>query len=236
MCYACEMKSISYSRHRFPPAIIQYVVSLYFRFSLSYRDVEELLAERGIDVSYETIRRWAEKFGRSYATRLRRNRPKSSSTWHIDEVFLKIGGKQFYLWRAVDDEGEVLDILLQSRRNKTAATKFLRRTIKSQQATPDVIVTDKWRASMSAVEDVLPSTDHVVGKRLNNRAENSHQPTRRRERKLQRFKSAKSAQRFLTTFTAFYNHFNIQRHLISRPTMKQFRNDVLNSWSSAVAA
>ncbi len=138
-----------------------------------------MLAERGIDVSYETIRRWAKKFGRQYAKQLRLRRPKPSSTWHIDEVFLKIGGKQFYLWRAVDDEGEVLDVLLQLRRNKVAAVKFLRRIIKRHQATPDIVVTDKWRASMSAVQDILPSTCHLVGKRLNNRAENSHQPTRR---------------------------------------------------------
>ena len=229
------MTKISYRRHRFPSIIIQHAVWLYFRFSLSYRDVEDLLAERGIDVSYETIRRWAGKFGSLYARRLQRIRPKPSSTWHIDEVFLKIGGKQFYLWRAVDDEGEVLDVLLQARRNKVAATKFLRRTIKKHQATPGIVVTDKWRPSISAVSDTLPSAVHLVGKRLNNRAENSHQPTRRRERKQQRFKTMKSAQRFLSTFTAFYNYFNIQRHLISRMTMKVFRNDVLNSWSAAVA-
>ncbi len=230
------MTNISYSRHRFPPTIIQHAVWLYFRFSLSYRDIEDLLAERGIDVSYETIRRWAEKFGRCYARRLQGIRPNPSSTWHIDEMFLKIGGKQFYLWRAVDDEGEVLDILLQSRRNKAAATKFLRRIIKRHQMTPSVVVTDKWRASMSAAQDIMPSTRHLVGKRLNNRAENSHQPTRRRERKQQRFKSPRSAQRFLSIFTAFYNHFNIQRHLISRKTMKQFRINALKSWSVAVAA
>jgi putative transposase len=230
------MDNISYRRLRFPPVIIQHAVWLYFRFSLSYRDVEDLLAERGIDVSYETIRRWVEKFGETYVRRLRRIRPKPSATWHIDEVFLKIGGKQFYLWRVVDDEGEVLDILLQSRRNTAAATKFLRRIIKRHQATPNIVVTDKWWPSMSAVRDIMPSAKHLVGKRLNNRAENSHQPTRRRERKQQRFKSAKSAQRFLSTFTAFYNHFNIQRHLISRATMKKFRNDVLSSWSEAVPA
>ena len=230
------MNTISYQRHRIPPIIIQHAVWLYFRFTLSYRDVEDLLAERGIDVSYETIRRWAEKFGRSYARRLRGHRSKPSSTWHIDEVFLKIGGKQFYLLRAVDDEGVVLDILLQSRPNKVAATKFLRRLIKRHQTKPNVVVTDIWRPSMSAAKDVLPSTHHRVGKRMYNRAENSHQPTRRRERKQQRFKSVKSAQRFLSTFTAFYNHFNIQRHLISRTTMKQFRSDVLNSWFAVVTS
>lgn len=230
------MDNISYRRHRFPPVIIQHAVWLYFQFSLSYRDVEDLLAERGIDVSYETIRRWVEKFGKPYARRLRCIRPKPNAPWHIDEVFLRIGGKQFYLWWAVDDEGKVLDILLQSHRNTAAATKFLRRIIKRHQTTPNIVVTDKWRPSMAAVRDILPGVKHLVGKRLNNRAENSHQPTRRRERKQQRFKSAKSAQPFLSTFTAFYNHFNIQRHLISRATMKQFRHDAVGSWSEAVAA
>lgn len=230
------MKPISYRRHRFPPIIIQHAIWLYFRFTLSYRDVEDLLAERGIDVSYETVRRWVQKFGMQYVKLLRKKRPRPSSKWHVDEVFLKIGGKQMYLWRAVDDEGEVLDVLLQSRRNKPAAVKFLRRTLKTHQTTPRAVVTDKWQASMSAVRDVLPSSEKLVGKRLNNRIENSHQPTRRRERKLQRFKSAKSAQRFLSTFTVFYNHFNIQRHLISRRTMKMFRADVLSCWRIAVAA
>lgn len=230
------MKPISYRRHRFPPIIIQYAIWLYFRFTLSCRDVEDLLAERGIDVSYETIRRWVEKFGRRYAIQLRKMRPIPSSKWHIDEVFLKIGGKQMYLWRAIDDEGEVLNVLLQSRRNKAAAVKFLRHMLKKHQATPDTVVTDKWQASMSAVRDILPGVENLVGKRFNNRIENSHQPTRRRERKLQRFKSAKSAQRFLSTFTSFYNHFNIQRHLISRTTMKLFRTKVLGCWRIAVAA
>ena len=194
------------------------------------------MAERGIDVSYETIRRWVEKFGQRYAKQLRAKRPKPNSTWHIDEVFLKIGGKQMYLWRAVDDEGEVVDILLQSRRDKRAAAKFLRKAIKRTATIPKTIVSDKWRPTAAAIRVVMPSVAHLKGKRLNNRAENSHQPTRRRERKQQRFKSAKSAQRFLSTFSAFYNHFNIQRHLISRSTMKQFRSAALSLWSVAIAA
>lgn len=230
------MKLISYSRHRFPPVIIQHAVWLYFRFTLSYRDVEDLLAERGIDVSYETIRRWVEKFGSQYAKRLRVKRPKPSSTWHIDEVFLRIGGKQMYLWRAVDDEGEVLDILLQSKRDKRAATKFLRKAIKRTMSVPQTIVSDKWRPTAAAIRDEVPTAAHLRGKRLNNRAENSHQPTRRRERKQQRFKSAKSAQCFLSIFSAFYNHFNIQRHLISRTTMKRFRSAAVNSWTAAIVA
>lgn len=229
------MKPISCSRHRFPPVIIQHALWLYFRFTLSYRDVENLLAERGIDVSYETVRRWALKFGGYYAQRLRKKRPKSGSTWHIDEVFLKINGKQVYLWRAVDDEGKVLDVLLKSKRDKNAAIKFLRKTIKRGSSVPKIIVSDKWRPTAAAIRTALPSAVHLKGKRLNNRVENSHLPTRRRERKQQRFKSAKSAQRFLSIFTAFYNHFNIQRHLISRTTMKQFRTDVTDSWRSAAA-
>lgn len=172
------MESISYSRHRFSPVIIQYAIWLYFRFTLSYRDVEELLAERGIDVSYETIRRWVEKFGKQYAKRLRMNRPKPSSTWHIDDVFLKINGKQKYLWRAVDDEGEVLEILLQSKRDKRAATKFLCKAIKRTAFVPKIIVSDKWRPTAAAIREVLPTAEHRKGKRLNNRAESSHQPTR----------------------------------------------------------
>lgn len=194
------------------------------------------MAERGIDVSYETIRRWVEKFGDQYAKRLRAMRSEPSSTWHVDEVFLRIGGKQMYLWRAVDNEGEVLDILLQSKRNKIAAIRFLRKAIKRAASVPKVVVSDKWRPTGAAVRSILPSAIHLRGKRLNNRAENSHQPTRRRERKQQRFKSAKSAQRSLSTFSAFYNHFNIQRHLISRSTMKTFRADVTDAWRGTAAA
>lgn len=197
------MKPISYRRHRFPPIIIQHAIWLYFRFTLSYRDVEDLLAKRGIDVSYETIRRWVEKFGSRYAKRLRKRRPKPSFTWHIDEVFLKIGGIQMYLWRLVDGEGEALDILLQSKRDKYAAAKFLRKAIKRMAVVSKIIVSDKWRPNAAAVRDVIPDAEHLKGKRRNNRAENSHQPTRRRERKQQRFKSAKSAQKFLAISSIF---------------------------------
>ena len=141
------MHRFSYARHRFPPAIIQHAVWLYFRFALSYRDVEDMLAERGIDVSYETVRRWALKFGRIYAERIRRRRPRPSDRWHLDEVFLKIGGKTVYLWRAVDDEGEVLDILVQSKRDRKAALKLLRKLLKRQGYVPDAIVTDRLRST-----------------------------------------------------------------------------------------
>ncbi len=147
------MSKISYSRHRFPPEIIQYAVWLYFRFPLSYRDVEDLLAERGIDVSYETVRRWALKFGRAYACRLRRSRPRSDARWHLDEVFVTINGKRMYLWRAVDCEGEVLDILVQSRRNKKAALKLIRKLMKKQGFVPDTIVTNRLPSYGAALKD-----------------------------------------------------------------------------------
>jgi putative transposase len=198
------MKPICYSRHRFPPEIIQYAVWLYFRFPLSYRDVEDLLAERGIDVSYETVRRWALKFGRAYAFRLRRSRPRSDARWHLDEVFVTINGKRMYLWRAVDCEGEVLDILVQSRRNKKAALKLIRKLLKNQGFVPDAFVTDKLPSYGAALKDLGLSRRHDFGGRKNNRAENSHLPVRQRERRMQRFKSAGSAQRFLSTHAAVY--------------------------------
>ncbi len=189
------MRKISYTKHRFPPDIIQYAVWLYFRFPLSYRDVEDLLSERGIDVSYETVRRWALKFGQAYAHRLRRFRSRSDTRWHLDEVFVTINGKRMYLWRAVDSEGEVLDILVQSRRNKKAALKLLRKLLKNQGFVPDTIVTDKLPSYGAALKDLGLSKRHDFGGRKNNRAENSHLPIRQRERRMQRFKSAGSAQR-----------------------------------------
>jgi transposase-like protein len=230
------MSSLSYARHRFPPAIIQHAVWLYFRFALSYRDVEDMLAERGIAASYETVRRWALKFGRIYADRIRRRRPRPSDRWHLDEVFLKIGGKTMYLWRAVDDEGEVLDILVQSKRDRKAALKLLRKLLKRQGYLPDSIVTDRLRSYGAALRDLSLADRHVTGGRSNNRAEVSHQPTRRRERQQLRFKSPGSAQRFLSSHAAMANHFNVQRHLISRRTLKILRAEALVDWRQIVAA
>lgn len=150
------MKPVSYSHHRFPPGIIQHAVRLYFRFTLSYRDIVDLLTQRGVDFSCETARRWVEKLGRQYAKRLRMNRPKPNSTWRIEEVFLKINGKQMYLWRAVDDDGEMLDILLQSRRNKRTAISFLRKGSKRAGSVPEVIVFDRWRPTGAAIRSVAP--------------------------------------------------------------------------------
>ena len=230
------MKEISYSRHRFPGSIIQHAVWLYFRFPLSFRDVEDMLAERGIDVSYESVRRWALKFGLAYAHRLRRLRPRPDCRWHLDEVFVLINGKRMYLWRAVDSEGEVLDILVQRRRDKRAALKLMRKLLKNQGFVPDAFVTDKLPSYGAALGDLGLSKRHDFGGRKNNRAENSHLPVRQRERRMQRFKSPGSAQRFLSTHAAIYNTFYTQRHLISRKTLRQFRAEATEQWRQAAAA
>jgi transposase-like protein len=227
--------AISFARHQFPPAIIRHAVRLYVRFTLSYRDVEDLLAERGLDVSYETVRRWVLKFGPLFARELRGRRHRPTSQWHLDEMAVVIGGKQFWLWRAVDDEGEVLDLLVQRRRDKNAAVKLMRKLRKKQGFAPDVLVTDKLR-SYGAARAALGLTAHHGRLRKNNRAENSHQPVRRRERKMQRFKSPGSAQRFLSTHAAVHNTFNVQRHLTSRATLRALRGEALQTWRAATAA
>jgi putative transposase len=205
-----------YRRHRFPPGIIQQAIWLYLRFTLSYRDVEELLAERGLDISYETVRRWVLKFGPSIARRLRQQRPRPSDLWHLDEMVVRIAGERRYLWRAVDHEGEVLDMLVQRRRDTQAALRLMRKLLKKQGFVPKLLVTDKLRSYAAAFRRLRLTCPHEQGLRKNNRAENSHQAVRRRERKLQRFKSARSAQRFLSMHAAVHNTFNLQRHLVSR--------------------
>ena len=192
------MQPVSFKRHRFPPDAIRLAVWLYFRFTLSFREVEEMLAQRGIEASYETVRCWALKFGQAFARNLRRSRPKPTGRWHLGEMVVKIRGERMWLWRAVDDEGEVLDMLVQKRRNTGAALRLLRK---------------------------LPK-----------RAENSHLVIRRRERKQQRFKSQRSAQRFLATHAAVHNNFNVQRHLIRRPTLRLFRAEADRTWAAATAA
>jgi transposase-like protein len=229
------MNKISYRRHRFPAEIIQHAVWLCFRFPLSYRDVEDLLVERGIEVSYETIRRWTLKFGMDYARKLRRLRPRPDGRWHLDEVFVSINGKRMYLWRAVDSEGEVLDILVQSRRNKMAAHKLMRKLLKKQGHAPNKVITDKLLSYGAALRDLGMTEKHVTGGRSNNRAENSHLPVRQRERRMHGFKSPGSAQRILSTHAAIYNTFNIQRHLITRNTMRQFRDEAMNIWRAVTA-
>ena len=231
------MRPISFKRHRFPPDVIRYAVWLYFRFTLSVRDVEELLAQRGIEVSREAVRCWVIKFGPLIAANLRRRRSPPTGRWHLDEMVVKISGQRMYLWRAVDDEGEVLDVLVQKRRNKVAALKLLRRLLKNQGIHPEVIVTDGL-ASYPAAMRILGCKEHHHPGRLrdNNRVENSHLVIRRRERKQQKFKSQGSAQRFLSSHGPIYNTFNTQPHMISRPGLRILRAGAHADWAAATVA
>jgi transposase-like protein len=229
------MAEISYRRHRFPTVVIQHAVWLYLRFRLSYRDVEELLAERGLDISYESVRSWVLKFEPMIARRLRQQRPRPSDRWHLDEMVVRIAGKRMYLWRAVDHEGEVLDMLVQRRRDSRAALRLMRKLLKKHGFAPKLLVTDKLRSYGAAFRHLRLTWPHEQGLRKSNRAENSHQAVRRRERKLQRFKSARSAQRFLSMHAAVLNTFNLQRHLISRSTLRKFRAEATAQWQGAVA-
>jgi putative transposase len=206
--------SLSYKGHRYPVEVISHCVWLYHRFPLSFREVEELMLERGVTVSYETIRRWCARFGQAYANALRRRQPRPGDKWHLDEVFIKINGRLQYLWRAVDQNGNVLDILVQNRRNKAAARHFFRRLMKRTGAVPRVVVTDKLRSYGAAHREVMPCVEHRQSKYLNNRAENSHQPTRQRERAMKGFHSVGGAQRFLSAFSGISPHFRPRRHLM----------------------
>ena len=230
------MRPISFKRHRFPPEFIRHAVWLYARFTLSYRDVEDLLAERGLDVSYETVRRWFLKFGIQIARNLRGTRSTPSDYWHLDEMVIVIRGKRHWLWRAVDNEGEVLDFLVQPKRNTKAALRLMRLLLKKQGIAPTRITTDKLRSYPAAFRAVGLTAEHITDKRANNRGENSHQPVRRRERKQQRFKSPGSAQCFLNIQSAVYNTFYLQRHLLRRAHLKKFRTDAFNEWEAAGAA
>ncbi len=230
------MTSISFARHQFPPDVIRHAVWLYLRFTLSYRDVEDMLAERGLDLTYKTVRRWVTKFGPLFAKELRKRRPRPTSRWHLDEMVVKIAGKRNWLWRAVDEEGEVLDILVQSRRDTKAAVRLMRKLIRKQGFAPEVLVTDRLGSYGAAKRKLGLLARHEQGLRKNNRAENSHQPTRRRERKMQRFKSPGSAQRFLSAHAAVHNTFNTQRHLVSRRTLRHFRAEAASTWEVATAS
>ena len=221
------------------PEVIRLAVMLCIRYPLSLRQVEDLLFERGIDICHETVRYWWNRFGPLFAAEIRKRRVHRGSyslwRWHPDEVFVRINGETHYLWRAVDSEGEVLDILVQSRRNKKAALKLMRGLLKKQGFVPDTFITDKLPSYGAALKALGLARHHDFGGRKNNRAENSHLPVRQRERRMQRFKSARSAQRFLSTHATVYNTFNVQRHLISRKTLRQFRNHAMGLWQTAAA-
>ena len=189
----------------------------------------------GLDVCYETVRRWVLKFGPLIARKLRQGRPRPSARWHLDEMVVRIAGKRMYLWRAVDNEGEVLDMLVQRRRDTEAALRLIRKPLKKQGFAPKLLVTDKLGSYGSAFQQLRLTCPHDRGLRKNNRAENSHQVVRRRERKMQRFKSARSAQRFLNIHSAVHNTFNHQRHLVSRSTLRIFRAEAAAQWQDAVA-
>ena len=225
-----------YRGHRFPPEVIAHAVWLYFRFHLSLRDVQDLLAERGIIVSPEAIRLWCTKFGPTYAAGLRRRRARSGDKWHLDEVLLKIRGKRHWLWRAVDQHGVVLDILVQERRDQASAERFLQCVLQSCEYEPRVVITDKLASYAPAIRRVLPRTEHRRHKRLNNRAENSHLPTRKRERVLQRFKSAEHAQRFLGPFSAVCNHFRPRRHRLTASAYRDIRTERHAVWRDVTLA
>src|SRR3954469_23795523 len=228
----------SYAGYRFPAEVISHCVWLYFRFPLSLRMVEEMPAARGIIVSHETVRQWARKFGQAFANQIRRRLPSAGDKWHLDEVVIKIAGVTHWLWRAVDQTGIVLDVLVQSRRDKRAAKRLLRKLLKRQCRAPRVLITDKLGSYSAAKQELMPGVEHRRHKGLNTRAENSHQPTRRRERQMKRFKSARQAQRFLSPHDQISNLFHLRRDHVSASEYRAARARAFGTWAdiSGVAA
>ena len=224
---------ISYKRHRFPSQIIAHAVWLYFRFPLSLRLVEEMLLERGIVVSYETIRRWGKKFGPEYARRIRRKQPSPHDVWHLDEVVVSIAGRKHWLWRAVDQDGYVLDEILQSRRSTKAAKRLLVRLMKKQGTALKRIITDKLPSYGAARREIMPGVEHRSHKGLNNRAENSHLPLRKRERMMQGFQSVGGLQRFTSVFSAVRNLFVPPRSHQSALATHLHRLQATAEWNAA---
>jgi putative transposase len=223
--------SPSYAGHRFPAEIISHAVWLYFRFPLSLRMVEEMLAARGIVVSHETVRQWALKFGQAFANSIRRRLPRVGDKWHLDEVAIKIAGVKHWLWRAVDQTGIVLDVLVQSRRDKQAARRLLRKLLKKQMRPPRVMITDKLASYGAAKRAIMPGVEHRQHKGLNNRAENAHQPTRRRERQMKRFKSPGQAQRFLSAHDQINNLFHLRRDHRPAIEYRAARTQAFQTWA-----
>src|ERR1044072_5325863 len=222
----------SYAGHRYPAEIISHAVWLYFRYPHSLRMVEEMLAARGIIVSHEIVRQWALKFGQAFANEIRRRLPRAGDKWHLDEVQIKVAGKKHWLWRAVDQDGFVLDVLVQSRRDKKAAKRLLRKLLKKQGRAPRVMITDKLASYGAAKAEVMPSVEHRRHKGLNNRAENSHQPTRRRERQMKRFKSPGQAQRFLSAHDGINNRFRLRRDRLPAALYRAARTQAFQTWAA----
>jgi putative transposase len=217
--------------YRFPAEVISYAVYLYFRFPVSLRMVEEMLALRGIIVSHETVRQWGLKFGRAISTRIRQRRLARGDKWHLDEIVISIAGKKHYLWRAVDQDGFVLDVLVQSRRDTKAAKRLLRKLLKKQGRAPHVLITDKLKSYAAAKMDLQLHCEHRQHKGLNNRAENSHQPTRRRERQMKRFKSPRQAQRFLSIHEPIHNLFHLRRDHLTASEYRAARVQAFAAWA-----
>jgi len=223
----------TYKNHRFPIEIVSRAIWLYFRFNVSLREVEEMMLERGIAVSYETIRRWCRVHGATMTARLRRKAPSSSDVWHLDEVVVCVDGKKCWLWRAVDQEGYILDEIVQTRRNTKAARRLLIRLLKKQGIGPKRMITDKLRSYGAARRQVMPHVAHRSHKGLNNRAENSHLPFRKRERTRQGFRSIGSLQHFVSIFSAVRNHFVQPRSNRSASQIRSFRQDAMAEWTTA---
>ena len=230
------MRQPSFKRHRFPADIIRHSIWRYARFTLEVPRCRGEARRAGPGQSYETVRRWFLKFGPAIAADLRRTRPRPSDHWHLDEMMIVIRQKRTWLWRAVDHEGEVPDFLVQRRRAVKAARRLMKKPLEKQGFAPTRIVTDKLRSYLSAFRAIGLAAEHDRGLRANNRAENSHQPVRRRERKQQRFKSPSSAQRFLNVHSATYNTFYHQRHILKRPMYKEFRTASFDAWQRASMA
>jgi putative transposase len=228
------VSSSLYKGHRYPAEIISHCVWLYHRFPLSFREVEEMMMARGVIVSYETIRGWCHKFGQTYANGLRCRRPRPGDKWHLDEVFITINGQRQYLWRAVDQDGNVLDILVTSRRDARSAKRFFRKLLKGLRYVPRVIVTDKLASYGVACRALLPSVEHRRSKYLNNRAENSHQPTRARERAMKKFASPGGAQRFLSAFSEISPHFRPRRHRLRADAYHREMTSRFATWNDVV--
>src|SRR5471032_2945424 len=220
------------------PEVIRLVVMMYIRYPLSLRNVEDLLFERGIDICHETVRLWWNRFGPMFAGEIRRKRVRymrqfTHWRWHLDEVYVRINGEMFYLWRAVDHEGEVLESFVTKTRDKAAALKFIKAAMK-RYGSPKVIVTDRLRSYGAAMKEIGNAHRQETGRHLNNRAENSHQPFRRRERAMLRFRRMKTLQKFASVHAQVHNHFNQERHIVDRQSYKERRSEAFSEWRSVM--